>query len=116
MGFRGGSTPPLPGLFRRKQNIILGGFKMKATKNSVPELIEKEVKQEEKISFFDRRAFNWFVDNNELKIGKSLSDFIGGKTENFSFKKLHSGDIKYWKLVETEDGKLILLSRGKLLK
>jgi hypothetical protein len=98
-----------------KQKLILGGFKMKATKNNVPELIEKEV---ETVSFLDRRPFNWFINNetNELRIGKEFSDFLKGKTESFSFKRLHSGDAKYWKLAETADGKFILLSRGKLLK
>jgi hypothetical protein len=88
---------------------------MKATKNTVTELIEKEV---ETVSFLDRRAFHWFInsENNELKIGKEFSDFLKGKTENFTFKKLHFGDVKYWKLAETADGKFILLSRGKLLK
>jgi hypothetical protein len=90
---------------------------MKATKN-IFENLGKEVKKEEAISFLDRRAFNWFISNedNELRIGKEFSDFLKGKTENFAFKKLHSSDLKYWKLAETADGKFILLSRGKLLK
>jgi hypothetical protein len=81
---------------------------------------QKETTQErgEAVSFFDRRSFNWFIDTktNELKIGKSLVDFLSNETEKFSFKKIHSGDIKYWKLAETADGKFILLSRSKILK
>jgi hypothetical protein len=50
------------------------------------------------------------------KIGKDFSDFLKGKTENYTFKKLHTGDAKYWKLAETADGKFIVLSKGKLLK
>jgi hypothetical protein len=100
-----------------RQNFYLGGFKMKATKNNVPELIEIE-KEVEAISFLDRRAFSWFVtsETNELRIGKDFSDFLKGETENFAFKKLHLGDVRYWKLAETADEKFILLSRGKLLK
>jgi hypothetical protein len=115
MGVKGGSTPPLPFLFRMKQKLILGGFKMKATKNNVSELIEKEV---EPVNFLDRHTFNWFIDTktSELKIGKSMSLFLSGETENFQVKKLHSSDEKYWKLVETVDGKFVLLSRPKFLK
>jgi hypothetical protein len=88
---------------------------MKATKNNVPELIEKEV---ETVTFLDRRTCNWFVDTkvDELKIGKCLSDFLNNETENFAVKKVHSGDMRYWKLAETADGKFILLSRSKALK
>jgi hypothetical protein len=74
--------------------------------------------KEEAVSFFDRRSFNWFIDTktNELKIGKSLADFLSNETEKFSFKKIHSGDIKYWNLAETTDGKFVLLSRPKMMK
>jgi hypothetical protein len=91
---------------------------MKTTKNSVSEIIEKEVKQEEQISLFDRHTFNWFIDTetNELKIGKEFSDFLNGKTENFIIKKIHLCDEKYWKMAETADGKFVLLNRNKLLK
>jgi hypothetical protein len=100
-----------------EQKFILGGFQMRTTKNTT-EIIEKEVKQEEQISFLDRHTFNWFIDTktNELKIGKSVSLFLSGETENFTVKKIHSCDEKYWKLVETADGKFILLSRPKFLK
>jgi hypothetical protein len=96
-----------------KQKIILGGFKMKATKNNVPELIEKEV---ETVNVFDRHGSNWFIENNELRIGKSLSDFLKGETENFQIKTIHLCDEKYWKLAETTDGKFVLLNRNKFLK
>jgi hypothetical protein len=85
-----------------------------AKTNNVPELIEKE----ETVNVFDRHTFNWFIDSktNELKIGKSLSDFLNKETENFIIKKIHSCDEKYWKLAETTDGKFVLLNRNKLLK
>jgi hypothetical protein len=91
---------------------------MKTTKNNVSKLSEKEVKMEEQISFLDRHTFNWFIDTktNELKIGKSISLFLSGETENFTVKKIHSCDEKYGKLIETADGKFVLLSRPKLLK
>jgi hypothetical protein len=57
-----------------------------AKKNTVPELIEKEV---ETVSVFDRHTLNWFIDSktNELRIGKNFSDFLAGETENFTVKK-----------------------------
>jgi hypothetical protein len=70
------------------------------------------------VAFLDRHSLNWFfnAETNELKIGKSLSDFLDKKTENFSVKKIHLCDVKYWKLAETEDGRFILLNRNKVLK
>jgi ferritin len=86
-----------------------------AKKNTVPEIIEKEV---ETVSVFDRHTLNWFIDekNNELRIGKSLSDFLNKETENFQVKTIHLCDEKYWKLAETTDKKFVLLNRNKLLK
>jgi hypothetical protein len=86
-----------------------------AKKNNVPEIIEKEV---ETVRVFDRHNFNWFIDSktNELKIGKSLSDFLNKETENFIVKTIHLCDERYWKLAETTDGKFVLLNRNKLLK
>jgi hypothetical protein len=91
---------------------------MRTTKNTVEQKIVKEVKPEEQISFFDRHTSHWFIDTktNELRIGKSFSDFLDNETENFEIKKLHSCNVNYWKFVETTDGKFILLSRTKLLK
>jgi hypothetical protein len=91
---------------------------MRTAKNTVEQNLEKEVKQEEQISFFDKHTLNWFVDSetNELKIGKSFSDFLNKKIENFTVKTVHICDVNYWKLVETTDGKFVLLSRTKLLK
>jgi hypothetical protein len=95
---------------------------MRTTKNTTEQKsIEKEVKGEnvsENINFLDRHIFNWFIDTeiNELKIGKNFSDFLNKKSENFSIKKIHSCDVKFWKLVETTDGKFVLLSRTKILK
>jgi hypothetical protein len=90
---------------------------MRTTKNTT-KIIEKEVKTEEQIGFLDRHNLNWFIDTktNELKIGKSISDFLNNETENFQVKKLHSCDEKYWKLIETVDGKFVLLARTKILK
>jgi hypothetical protein len=88
---------------------------MKATKNTVTKLIEKEV---ETVNVFDRHNLNWFIDTkaNELKIGKSFSNFLNNETENFQIKKIHLCDEKYWKLAETTDGKFVLLNRNKILK
>jgi hypothetical protein len=88
---------------------------MKATKTTVPELIEKEA---ETVTFLDRHNLNWFfnTETNELRIGACLSDFLDKKTENFIVKKIHLCDVKYWKIAETEDGKFILLNRNKVLK
>jgi hypothetical protein len=86
---------------------------MKTEKNT--KIIEKIEKEE---GFLDRHTLNWFIDSetNELKIGKSISDFFNKKTENFSIKKIHLCDVKYWRLAETTDGKFVLLSRTKILK
>jgi hypothetical protein len=91
---------------------------MRTTKNTVEQKIEKEVKVEKQITFFDKHTLNWFIDSktNELKIGKSISDFLSGETENFPVKTVHLCDVNYWKMIETTDGKFILLSRTKLLK
>jgi hypothetical protein len=84
--------------------------------------IEKEAVKNtadvEEISFFDRHTSNWFIDkeSNELRIGKSLTDFLDKKTENFSVKKVLFCDENYWKVVETTDEKFVLLSRTKLMK
>jgi hypothetical protein len=88
------------------------------TVKSVEQNIQKEVKTEAPASFFDRHTLNWFLDHKtrELRVGKSISDFLSKETENFIIKKIHSCDERYWKLAETEDGKFILLSRPKLLK
>jgi hypothetical protein len=101
-----------------RQYFLLGGFKMKPAKNTVPELIEKEVEKKEEINLFDRHTFSWFIDNesNELRIGKSLTDFLDKKTENFSIKRVLLCDDNYWKLVETTDGKFVLLSRTRFMK
>jgi hypothetical protein len=68
--------------------------------------------------FFDKHTLNWFIDTktNELRIGKSFSDFLGNETENFLVKTVHIGDVNYRKLIETTGGKFVLLSRTKLLK
>jgi hypothetical protein len=91
---------------------------MRTTKNTTEQKLEKEVNVSENVNFLDRHIFNWFIDTetNELKIGKNFSDFLNKKSENFSIKKIHSCDVKFWKLVETVDGKFVLLSRTKVLK
>jgi hypothetical protein len=109
----------LPELILYKIRILfLGGFKMKATKNTVEQKLGKEVKADETINVFDRHNLNWFLNNetNELRIGNCLSDFLNKETENFIVKKIHLCDEKYWKLAETEDGKFVLLNRNKVLK
>jgi hypothetical protein len=88
---------------------------MKAKKNFLgTEITEKE----ETNNFLDRHNSYWFIDTeaNELRIGKSFSDFLNKKTENFQVKTIHLCDIPYWKLAETVDGKFVLLNRNKLLK
>jgi hypothetical protein len=89
---------------------------MRTTKK-IEQKIEKEVK-EEVVTFLDRHNLHWFIDskNNELRLGKSFSDFLNKETENFQIKKIHSCDEKYWKIVETTDEKFVLLSRTKFMK
>jgi hypothetical protein len=89
---------------------------MKATKNTT-QIIEKEVKTET-VNFLDRHPLHWFIDTktNELRIEKSISDFLSNKTESYSVKTVHSCDAIYWKLAETTDGKFILLTRPKMMK
>jgi hypothetical protein len=88
---------------------------MKTTKATELELIEKEEKKE-LVNFLDRHSYNWFIDNNELQVGKGIADFLNKETENFTIKRILNSDEKYWKVVETIDGVFVLLSRPKLLK
>jgi hypothetical protein len=89
-----------------------------AKKITKQNFIEEEVKKEELVNFLDRHSSNWFIDteSNELKIGKGISDFLNKKTENFTINRLLTSDVDYWKVVETTDGRFVLLSRPKLLK
>jgi hypothetical protein len=95
---------------------------MRTAKKIVEQKLEKkevdtEVNVEESVSFLDRHNSSWFIDaNNNLKVGKTISDFFNEVTENFIVKKVHLCDVRYWKVLETTDGKFILLSRTKLLK
>jgi hypothetical protein len=92
------------------------------TQKNITEITKKEVNTEkvekETVSFLDRRFNHWFIDpeTNELKIGTDFSDFLKGKTENFSIKKIHSCDVKSWKFCETTDGKFVFLMSRKILK
>jgi hypothetical protein len=80
--------------------------------------IEKKTDKEETFTFLDRHVSNWFIDSEtkELRIGKSISDFLTKETENFTITKIHLCDVNYWKIAETTDGRFVLLSRTKLLK
>ena len=86
------------------------------TKKTFTEQTEKEVTTNDSVNFLDRHFHHWFVDKSEIKIGKEISDFLSGNVENFQIKKIHSCDVKTFKLVETVDGKFIFLMSRRMVK